>query len=83
MWRVQQRLAQYEAEYTFNSLFCGPLLLKTIIHTVTGNSRVTIYNIQARLNDIDTYVAEVNCNMEMITELFTEHLEQLKAYGPV
>ena len=79
--RAQQPLAQYEAEYTFNSLFCGLLLLKTIIRTVTGNSRVTIFNIQARLNDIETYAAELNSNVEMITELFTEHLEKLNAYG--
>jgi len=79
--RAQQRLTQYEAEYTFNGLFCGPLLLKVIIRTVTGNSRVTISPIQARLNDIDAYATEVNGNVEMITEFFTENFEQLKAYG--
>jgi hypothetical protein len=79
--RAQQRIAQYEDEYTFNGLFCGPLLLKIIIRTVTGNSRVTISAIRSRMNGIDAYAAEVEGNVEMITEFFTEHLGQLKAYG--
>jgi hypothetical protein len=45
--KAQQRIAQYEDEYTFNGLFCWPLLLKIIIRTVTGNSRVTISAIRS------------------------------------
>ena len=51
--RAQQRLAQYKDEYTFNGLFCGPLFLKIIIRTISGNSRVTISAIRSWLNHID------------------------------
>jgi hypothetical protein len=77
--RAQQHIYQYKDEYTFNGLLCGPLLLKIIIRTVTGNSRVAIPAIISRMNDIDAYAAEVEGNVEMITEFFTEHLGQLKA----
>jgi hypothetical protein len=42
---------------------------------------VTIPAIRSRLDHIDTYAAEVEGNVEMITEFFAEHLGQLKAYG--
>ncbi len=35
------------------------------------------------MNDIGAYAAEVEGNAEMITEFFTEHIEQLKAYGAI
>ncbi len=78
--RDQQHIAQYEDEYKFNGLLCGPLLFKIITRTVTGNSRVAIPAIISRMNDIDAYAAEVEGNVEMITEFFTEHLGHLKAY---
>ena len=81
--RAQQRIVQYEDEYKFNGLLCGPLLLKIIIRTVTGNSRVAIPAIISRMNDIDAYAAEVEGNVEMITEFLAEHMEQLKAYGAI
>ncbi len=83
--RAQHRLAQYEDEYTVNRLFCGPLLLNLIKCTVTGNSRsrATIRAIRSQLNHIDVYATEVYGNVEMITEFFTEHLGQLKAYGAI
>jgi len=81
--RAQQRIAQYEDEYTLNGLLCGPLLLKIIICTVTENSRTTILTIKSRLDHIDDYAAEINGNVDMITEFFTEHLEQLKLYGAI
>ena len=40
--RAQQGLPQYEAEYSFNRIICGPLLLKVIICTATMDSRATI-----------------------------------------
>jgi hypothetical protein len=79
--RAQHRLAQYKDEYTVNGLCCGPLLLNLIKHTVTGNSRATIRAIRSQLNHIDDYATEVNGNVEMITEFFTEHLGQLITYG--
>jgi hypothetical protein len=81
--RAQQCIVQYEDKYKFNSLLCGPLLLKIIIGTVTGNSRVAIPAIRSRMNDIDAYAAEVEGNVGMITEFFAEHMEQLKAYGAI
>jgi hypothetical protein len=41
---------------------------------VTGNSRATIRAIRSQLNHIDNYAAEVEGNVEMITEFFKEHL---------
>jgi hypothetical protein len=41
---------------------------------VTGNSRATIRAIRSQLNHIDDYKAEVEGNVEMITEFFKEHL---------
>jgi hypothetical protein len=79
--RAQHRLVQYEDEYTVNGLCCGPLLLNLIKRTVTGNPRATIQAIRSQLNHIDDYAAEVEGNVEMITEFFTEHLRQLKTYG--
>ena len=81
--RAQHRLAQYEDEYTVNGLFFGPLLLNLIKRTVTGNSRATIRAIRSQLNHIDDYAAEVEGNLEMIREFFTEHLRQLKTYGAI
>ncbi len=80
--RAQHRLVQYKDEYTVNGLCCGPLLLNLIKRTVTGNPRATIQAIRSQ-NHIDDYVAEVEGNVEMITEFFTEHLGQLKAYGAI
>ena len=48
---------------------------------MTGNSRATIRAIRSQLNHIDDYAAEVEGNVEMITEFFTAHLRQLKTYG--
>ncbi len=70
--RAQKLISQYKDEYMFNGLLCGPLLLKIIIHTVTGNSRVAIPAIRSRMNDIDTNAAEVEGNVEMITDFFAE-----------
>jgi hypothetical protein len=72
--RAQHCLAQYKDEYTVNGLCCGPLLLNLIKRTVTGNSRATIRAIRSQLNHIDDYAAEVEGNVEMITEFFKEHL---------
>ena len=79
--RAQQSLAQYEAEYSFNSIICGPLLLKVIIRTATMDSRATISIIRAQLNDIDAYAAGVTGDVEKITGFFTDNLDRLKASG--
>ncbi len=81
--RAQHCLAQYKDEYTVNCSCCGPLLLNLIKRTVTGNPRATIRAIRSQLNHIDDYAAEVEGNVEMITEFFTEHLGQLKTYGAI
>ena len=85
--RAQHRLVQYEDEYTVNGLCCRPLLLNLIKRTVTGNPRATIRAIteghRSQLNHIEAYADKVEGNVEMITEYFTEHLGQLKAYGAI
>ena len=79
--RTQQSLTQYKAEYTFNTVTCGPLLLKIIIRMATMDTRATISIIRAQLNGIEALKAVVTDNMGQITEFFTENLERLKAYG--
>ena len=81
--RSQHRLSQYKDEYTVNGLVCGPLLLNLLNRIVTRNSRAAILAIRSQLNHIDAYATEVNSNVEMITEFFTEHLDQLKTYGAI
>ena len=79
--RAQQSLSQYEPEYAFGGVICGPLLLKVIIRSATMDSRASISIIRAQLNDIDAYAAGVVGDVEKITEFFTENLDQLKASG--
>ena len=79
--RAQQSLAQYESEYAFGGVICGPLLLKVIIRSATMDSRATISIIQSQLNNIDAYAAGVVGDVEKITEFFTKNLDQLKASG--
>jgi len=79
--RAQQSLAQYELEYTFGGVTCGPLLLKIIIRLATMDSRATISIIRAQLNDIDAYAARVVGDVEKITEFFINNLDQLKVSG--
>ena len=79
--RAQQSLAQYESEYTFGGVICGPLLLKIIICLAPMDSRATISIIRAQLNDIDAYAAGVTGDVEKITEFFTHNLDRLKASG--
>lgn len=78
---AQQRLSQFESEYTFGGVICGPLLLKIIIRMATMDSRATISIIRAQLNDIDAYAAGVNGDVEKVTEYFSSNLERLKASG--
>ena len=79
--RAQQSLTQYEAEYAFAGIICGPLLLKIIICMATMDSKETISIIRAQLNDIDAYAAGVTGNVGQIMEFLTENLERLKASG--
>ena len=76
-----QSLAQYEYEYTFGDVICGPILLKIIICLATMDSRATISIIRAQLNDIDAYAAGVVGDVEKITEFFTNNLDWLVASG--
>ena len=50
--QAHKSLAQYESEYTFGGVICGPLLLKIIIRLSTMDSRATISIIRAQLNDV-------------------------------
>ena len=79
--RAQQSITQYKAEYTFDGVICGPLLLKIIVSTATMDSRATISIIRARLNNIDAYAAGVKDDVDQITKFFTDNLERLKASG--
>jgi hypothetical protein len=81
---AKQRIVRFEDEYTLNNLCCGPLLLNIIKRTVSRSSRRrTIVAIRSRLDNIDAYAAEMNGNVEMVTDFFTEHLGQLKSYGAI
>ena len=79
--RAQQSLTPYESEYTFNSIICGPLLLKIIIRLATMDSRATISIIRAQLNNFDAYAARVAGDVEKITGFFTDNLDRIKASG--
>ena len=79
--RAQQCLMQYEAEYTFDGVICGPLLLKIIVRKATMDSRATISIIRDRLNDIDAHAVGVNGDVEQITKFFTDNLERFEASG--
>ena len=79
--RAQQSLTQYQAEYNFDGVICGLLLLKIIVRTATMDSRENISIIRARLKDIDDHAAGVNGDVEQITKFFADNLERLKALG--
>ena len=78
---AQRSLTQYELEYTFNGIICGPFLLKIIISSATMDSRATISIIHSQLNDIDAYAAGVTGDVKKITEFFIDNLDQIKASG--
>jgi hypothetical protein len=81
---AKQRIGRFKDDYTLNNLCCGPLLLNIIKRTVSKNSRRrTIVAIRSRLDHIDAYVDEMNGNVKLVTDFFTEHLGQLKSYGAV
>ncbi len=54
-----------------------------MLWTTPPQSHQTHSDWEFKLDHIDNYPTEVNGNVEMVTEFFTEHLGQLITYGAI
>jgi hypothetical protein len=61
--------------YYVNGILFGPLLLKLILKKAIIDSRATSANLREQLTTLDSYMASVDCNVE----LFNQHIKEVVA----
>jgi hypothetical protein len=71
------RLLTYCKEYTFNGIEYVPLMYKIIMRLVTIDNAATTQTLQDNLNNLGTYAATVNGDINKIHGEFDKNLSQL------
>jgi hypothetical protein len=61
--------------YYVDGILSGPLLLKLILKKAIIDSRATSANLREQLTTLDSYMASVDCNVE----LFNQHTKEVVA----
>ena len=75
------RLLTYRNEYTFNGVEYGPVMYKTIMRLATIDNAATSQNLRDNLNNLATYAATVNGDINKIHGYFSVNMTQLQHHG--
>ncbi len=75
------RLEPYQLQYMFEGAEYGPLIYKTIMRLVTIDSVATTKTLRANLNNLPSYTASVNGNVNLINSYFNTNYTQILARG--
>ncbi len=75
------RLKPYQAQYMFEGVEYGPLMYKTIMRLVTIDSITTTETLCANLNNLPSYAAPVNGNVDLINCYFDSNYTEILARG--
>ena len=75
------RLEPYQAQYMFEGVEYGPLMYKTIMRLVTIDSVATTKTLHANLNNLPSYAASVNGDVNLINSYFDTNYTQILARG--
>ncbi len=75
------RLKPYQAQYMFEGVEYRPLMYKTIMRLATINSIATTETLRANLNNLPSYAATVNGNVDLINSYFDTNYTQILARG--
>jgi hypothetical protein len=67
--------------YYVDGIFSGPLLLKLILKKAIIYSRATSANLREQLTTLDSYMASVDCNVELFNQHVKEVVVGLRARG--
>jgi hypothetical protein len=67
--------------YYVYGILTGPLLLKLILKKAVIDSRATSANLREQLTNLDSYMASVDCNVEMFNQHVNEVVVGLLARG--
>jgi hypothetical protein len=75
------RLEPYQAQYMFKGVEYGPLMYKTIMRLGTIDSVATTKTLHTNLNNLLSYTASVNGNVDLINSYFDTNYTQILARG--
>jgi hypothetical protein len=75
------RLEPYQAQYIFEGVKYGPLMYKTIMRLATIGSIATTETLRANLNNLPSYAALVNGDVDLINSYFDTNYTQILARG--
>ncbi len=74
-------LEPYRAQFMFEGVEYGPLMYKTIMRLATIDSIATTKTLHANLNNLPSYAASVNGNVDLINSYFDTNYTQILARG--
>jgi hypothetical protein len=69
------KITKESGAYYVDGILSGPFLLKLILKKAIIDSRATSANLREQLTTLDSYMASVDCNME----LFNQHVKEVVA----
>jgi hypothetical protein len=75
------RLEPYQAHYMFEGVEYGPLMYKTIMRLATIDFVATTETLRANLNNLPSYAASVNGDVNLINSYFDTNYTQILARG--
>jgi hypothetical protein len=75
------RLEPYHVQYMFEGVEYGPLMYKTIMRLATIDSVATTETLRANLNNLPSYAASVNGDVDIINSYFDTNYTQILARG--
>ncbi len=75
------RLKPYQVQYMFEGVEYGPLMYKTIMRLATIDFDATTETLHANLNNLPSYAASVNGNVDLINSYFDTNYTQILARG--
>jgi hypothetical protein len=74
-------LKPYQVQYMFEGVEYGPLMYKITMRLVTIDSITTTKTLHANLNNLPSYAASVNGNVDLINSYFDTNYTQILAKG--
>jgi hypothetical protein len=75
------RIEPYQAQYMFEGIEYAPLMYKTIMRLVTIDSVANPETLCTNLNNLPSYAASVNSNVNLINSYFDTNYTQILARG--
>jgi hypothetical protein len=78
---AKKRINLKRTQFTINGIGCGPLLLKVIIQTAYVDTRSTVLHLREQLSQLDTYMIDVNSDIEQYNDHVKTLVDGLNARG--